>query len=198
MKKTYLIKDQGKGLVENLTPDKLFDIANGNSDGVDNSNDYSIDEIQIGKFIYINDNGDKVSKPKYRKVFKSTLGTKINPGTTWQTDGFGIIQLPEPIDNIINISAQFELRLKKIGFGLSVFRNALIGPVREVISHVNIGYSLSKNGNEIYIDGFVKTLDEASTPSETITYHLPNDIVYNLYIEYTKTSDEETLQMNLD
>ena len=29
MKKTYLIKDQGKGLVENLTPDKLFDIASG-------------------------------------------------------------------------------------------------------------------------------------------------------------------------
>ena len=31
MKKTYLIKDQGKGLVENLTPDKLFDIANSGS-----------------------------------------------------------------------------------------------------------------------------------------------------------------------
>lgn len=30
MKKTYIIKDRGKGLVENLTPDKLFDIANGN------------------------------------------------------------------------------------------------------------------------------------------------------------------------
>ena len=33
MKKTYLIKDQGKGLVENLTPDKLFDIANGSTNG---------------------------------------------------------------------------------------------------------------------------------------------------------------------
>lgn len=31
MKKTYLIKDRGKGLVENLTPDKLFDIANSGS-----------------------------------------------------------------------------------------------------------------------------------------------------------------------
>ena len=29
IKKTYLIKDQGKGIVENLTPDKLIDIASG-------------------------------------------------------------------------------------------------------------------------------------------------------------------------
>ena len=36
MKKTYLIKDQGKGLVENLTPDKLFDIASG---GLSNETD---------------------------------------------------------------------------------------------------------------------------------------------------------------
>ena len=52
MKKTYLIKDQGKGLVENITPDKLFDIANGSSSGgqVDNSNDYSVDEIEVGEF----------------------------------------------------------------------------------------------------------------------------------------------------
>lgn len=163
------------------------------ADGSPNSNNYSVDEIQVGKFIYINDNGDKVSKPKYRKVFKSTLGTNINPNTSWQTDGFGIIQLPESIDNIINISAEFDLWSKNIGFGLSVFRNALISPVREVIKHVNIGYSLSESGNEIYIDGFVKTLDEALTPSETTTYHLPNDIVYNLHIEYTKTSDTETI-----
>ena len=33
IKKTYLIKDQGKGLVENLTPDKLFDISSGGSGG---------------------------------------------------------------------------------------------------------------------------------------------------------------------
>ena len=36
MKKTYLIKDQGKGLIENLTPDKLFDIASG---GLSNETD---------------------------------------------------------------------------------------------------------------------------------------------------------------
>ena len=72
MKKTYLIKDRGKGLVENLTPDKLFDIASGNSDGVDNSNDYSIDEIQVGKFIYRNAGGDKVSKLKYKILILKT------------------------------------------------------------------------------------------------------------------------------
>lgn len=175
----------------------VFDLSiiagSGNTGGVDNSHDYSAaSEIQVGKLIYLSDGVTK-SKPKYRKVYSSTLGTNTNPDTTWQTNGFGIIYLPDSIDNIISISADFNLWSKKVGFGLSVFRNAQIGPVREVINHVNIGYSLSENANEIYIDGFVKTFDEALTPSETTTYHLPNDVVYNLYIEYTKTTDPETI-----
>lgn len=43
---------------------------NSGADGSPNYNDYSVDEIQAGKFIYLNDNGDKVSKPKYRKVIQ--------------------------------------------------------------------------------------------------------------------------------
>ena len=69
MKKTYLIKDQGKGLVGNVTPDKLIDIASGisnesNSGGVDNS--YSlIEEINTGG-TWIN------GKPIYRRVITGT------------------------------------------------------------------------------------------------------------------------------
>ena len=98
MKKTYLIKDKGRGLIENLTPDKLFDIASG---GVDNSHDYSIDEQQVGRFIYKNDNGDKVSKPKYRKMILKTDSLPSDIEETiqdFETTNFRILEYTKTTD----------------------------------------------------------------------------------------------------
>ena len=194
MKKTYLIKDQGKGLVENITPDKLFDIANGSSSGgqVDNSNDYSVDEIEVGKFIYLNDNGNKVSKPIYRKVFKSTLQAKEHPMKfNMISDGFDIIYLDDQIQNIINASAEFIMYDVKLGFGTTTIYNMVGGPIRYIINTINIGYLLSNSNDEIYIDGFIKITDEAQPNLSTVS--LPNNTPYTLYLEYTKMSDSETI-----
>ena len=197
IKKTYLIKDQGKGLVENLTPDKLFDIANGNSggsnsSGVDNSNDYSVDEIKVGKFIYLNDNGNKVSKPIYRKVFKSTLQAKEHPMKfNMISDGFDIIYLDDQIQNIINASAEFIMFNVKLGFGTTTIYNMVYDPIRYIINTINIGYLLSNSNDEIYIDGFIKITDDVQPNLSTVS--LPNDTPYTLYLEYTKMSDSETI-----
>ena len=76
MKKTYLIKDIGKGLVENLTPDKLFYIASGNA------NRGWIDGKPIyRRVIELNNNSPRDISPfipDFEKIIKSDFITYID------------------------------------------------------------------------------------------------------------------------
>lgn len=187
MKKTYLIKDKGRGLIENLTPDKLFDIASGNNSGgnpvgVDNSNDYSINETQVGKFIYLKElpNGigtDLVSKPKYRK----TVYSYLNAGS----DNISISN----IEQLLFIQGNYNIEGKQVGFGESNFFKPYAATHRIVNERVNLGYYLG-NSN-IIIHGYMKTIDPENIIPNT-EFALADGIRGIITLEYTKISDTET------
>lgn len=142
---------------------------NQNKQQEDNSHDYSIDEIQVGRFIYINDNGDKVSKPKYRKVFK---GLSNNAGI------FNIDISNLNIDNIVG-------EIKSIMYDGDSFHKGNFIEITDFENYYIYGATkVSKVDNLLNVQSY-------SVTSGVISFISGLEIIVTL--EYTKTTDPETL-----
>ena len=79
MKKTYLIKDQCKGLVENLTPDKLFDIASGGGNGESSVINNQLIEVTYNELLNLKNTSSLVKGQNYLLTDYET--TYIQPVT---------------------------------------------------------------------------------------------------------------------
>ena len=91
MKKTYLIKDQGKGLVENLTPDKLFDIASGGlSNETDtNSGGSGIIEVTYAELVNLKNTSSLIKGQNYLLTDYETTYTQP---ITYASKSSGVIE----------------------------------------------------------------------------------------------------------
>ena len=161
MKKTYLIKDQGKGLVGNVTPDKLIDIASGisnesNSGGVDNS--YSlIEEINTGG-TWIN------GKPIYRKVI--------------ELDKQGLI---DDLLGISNFIQNFE-KIIKTDFTSYIDGNEYMG---NILSGSPMNCHIEHTNTTEFV--FKRWTDNTIIGTNDIEFELFEKI--QIIVEYTKTTD---------
>ena len=157
---------------------------------INEPNDYSIYEQQVGKFIYPKElpNGfDLVSKPKYRIVVYSYLNTTEIDNIT--LSGVEIIPMPY-LEQILSIQGNYNVDNKQIGFGESNFFKKYAAPHRTINERVNIGYYLENSNIIIY--GYMKTIDPENIMPDT-EFALANGIEGIITLEYTKTTDEETI-----
>ena len=162
--------------------------GNFNSGGVSspNSNDYSIDEIQVGRFIYRNAGGDKVSKPKYRKIF---VGTQPNPEPL-------LLMFDENLGNTfdLEILVRKEGNIFRIDNSISYDLNSVFAQAcPEVQSGLVVSagtYSeIDLQSKSIMMEYYYFNNDENT--NNAIKSWIPFN--YNLILEYTKTTDPETI-----
>ena len=151
-------------------------MAISSSGQVDNSNDYSIDEIQVGKFIYQN-GGFKVSKPKYRKVINSDI---VDGVSNIDISNLNIDKVLAGTDGIFRDADNFSISKQK---STTTYSNPII---KTTDLEWNIGLD-----NLVVGVATISVLHDISTNTVTIN-HGTSYTKFELILEYTKTSDEET------
>lgn len=151
---------------------------NSGADSSPNYNDYSIDEIQVGRFIYRNIGGDKVSKPKYRKVINSDI---VNGTSDIDISNLNIDKVLASTDGIFRDADNF---LNSKQNSTTTYSNPII----------ETNYLCWSVGLEDFIVGVYTGIVIHDISTNTVT--LNHGTVYTkfeLILEYTKTTDAETI-----
>lgn len=171
MKKIYLIKDQGKGLVENITTNDLFNIANSNSIKGPDSNksiSYSLrGEIKTdGYYEYYVGKGRYAIKPIYRSVI-----------------GMDSQDLVDNFWDISNLIPGFE-KIIKSDFTTYIDGNEYRGNI--LSGSIMACYIEYKNTTEFK---FKRWADDTLITTEDSEFEYFEKI--QIIVEYTKTTDPE-------